>query len=66
MASESERLQAIIDELLRVTDGLLSSKVSFETTTEYLLDRTSEMDPVTLQRVACLLVLEVLKVRFED
>lgn len=63
MGAESERLEKIVDELLRVTEGLIRSKVSFDTTTEYLMETTDAMDHETMRRVLILLVLEVIKER---
>lgn len=60
---ESERIQGIVDELIRVTSGLIEARTSFDTPGDYLLERTNELDEETLKRVSMFLVLEVLKAR---
>lgn len=63
MGAEADRLEGIVDELIRVTEGLIVSRVSFDTITEYLMERTDEFDQETTRRVLILLLLEVLKER---
>lgn len=63
MGAEADRLEGIVDELIRVTEGLIVSRVSFDTVTEYLMERTDEFDQETTRRVLILLLLEVLKER---
>ena len=66
MGAEAERLEKIVDELLRVTEGLIQSRVSFDTTSEYLMETTGELDHETTRRVLILLVLEVIKERIAN
>lgn len=62
---EGERIQAILDELIRVTDGLLTEKVSFDVILEYLDERTDELTPVDLKRTLIFAILEVIKENWE-
>lgn len=66
MSSQLDKVHATIDELIRVTDGLIASHVSFDTTVEYLQERTAELDRETARLVVIFLVLEVLKERAVD
>jgi len=66
MGAEAERLEKIVAELLRVTEGLIQSRVSFDTTTEYLMETTDSLDHETMRRVLILLVLEVIKERIAN
>lgn len=59
--SEGERVQGILDEMIRVTDGLLSEKVSYETVLEYLVEKTDELSVIDVKKVLVFSILEVIK-----
>lgn len=61
--TEGERLQGILDDIIRVTDGLVSAKVSFEVVHDYLMETIADMGETTQQRVLVLAVLEIMKER---
>lgn len=61
--AEAERLHSILNELIRVTEGMLKARVSFDTIYEYMDERTGELDFLTMQRVLIFSVLEVLTER---
>lgn len=60
---EAERLNSILGELIRVSEGMLKARVSFDTIHEYMVERTGELDIVTTQRVLIFAILEILKNR---
>lgn len=61
--SELTRLQGILDDIIRVTDGLLAAKVSHEVVHDYLMETIEELGDPTTARVLVLAVLEILKER---
>ena len=60
---EGQRVQGILDNIIRITEGLMEAKVSFDTLSEYLLECTAELDPETTQRVLIFSILDIIQER---
>jgi len=58
---EGQRVQGILDEMIRVTDGLLEEHVSIDTILEYLNERISELTDIDKDRVLVFSILEIIK-----
>lgn len=53
--------QQKLDEMIRVTEGLLEHRVSFDTVAEYLQEEMDTMSEITMRKVLLLAIIEIIQ-----
>lgn len=59
--SAGSRIQHILDEMVRVTDGLLHSHVSFDTVMEYLDETIDELTQEDVRKVLIFAIVDIIR-----